>query len=327
MSPINFQRSLFLALVIAPTSTLGGVYKCLDQNQKIFYQDKPCQDLTSAGLSPALSKLAPKENRQHLLWKLVRGDRTLFLMASLSYGTADMYPLPESVMDVFTGAAVLVVAQELDAADAAAVASKGLFPDGPNLEKHVKPATWQKVVSIAKALNIPEDKLTAQKPWLAALTLTNAALKQAGYDDKFSVEKTFIKAAGTLKPIIDAGSLAEQTDFVDGLPGAEQEQILLNTIRALDRNNEDFRSLVEAWKNGDKNALDLAADPTPGALSRVEISLREKQQLRTEALASTIDEITADGRTYFIIVDAKRLAGEKGLIAILQGKGFKAAQI
>lgn len=318
---------LVLALVAVPVSATGGVYKCLDQNQKIFYQDKPCQELTSAGLSPALSKLAPKENRQHLLWKLVRGESTLFLMASLDYGTADMYPLPESVMDVFMGSDVLIVSQELDSADAATLGAKGNFSDGSTLEKRVKPATWQKVLDFAKKLNISEEKLAMQKPWMAALTLTHAALKQGGYDEKFSVDKTFTKAAGTLKPIVDLGSLDEYATFTDQLPAIEQEQILIRALHALDRNHDRFRALVEAWKSGDANSFELAAGLIPGPVSRAEADLREKYKVRTEALANAIIKMTGDGRTYFAVVDARRLAGENGLLRILQGKGFNAAQM
>lgn len=320
-------RALLMVLAITPDSVLAGVYKCLDQNKKTFYQDKPCQELTSTGLPPALAKLAPDENRQHLLWKLVQDNRTVFLMASLSYGTADMYPLPESVMDAFTGSSVLAIAGELDTADAAAVEAKGIYSDGSNLAKHIKPTTWQKVLDLAKALNISEEKLETQKPWFAALTLTNAALKQGGYDDKLSVDKTFTKAAGTQKPIVEMGSLDEQVMFLDELPDTEQEQVLLHALRELESNKEYFKSLIEAWKKGDSNASELLAYTASDSPSKAELSLLEKQQARSQALANTISEMAADGRTYFILVDIQHLLGGKGLIAALQGKGFKATQM
>lgn len=326
-----FRNALLLALITSPAVALGGVYKCLDQNNKTFYQDKPCRELTSTGLSPELSKLAPAENRHPPLWKLVQGDHVVFLMAGLNFGAADMYPLPESVMDAFTGSAVLMVERSLDIGNAAVadpiVQAKGTYSDGTTLENHVKPATWLKALNLGKTLNITEEKLGSQKPWLAALTLKNAALQQAGYDPNLSVDRTFAKAAETLKPIIDLGSPGEQAEFVDGLSGAEQEQILLQAIRESEADSEYFKSLAEAWKKGDGNALEFVARPDAGGLSKSEQSWLEKQQARTQAIARKISEMSADGRTYFIVVDAKSLFGEKGLIAALQSQGFTATQI
>lgn len=327
MSPTISHRALLLALAITPASTLAGVYKCLDQNNKVFYQDKPCQELTSAGLSPALSKLAPEENRQHLLWKLEQGERTVFVMASLGFGTADMYPLPESVMDAFASSAVLVVAAELDTADTAALEAKGIYSDGSTLEKHIKPATWQKVVSVAKELNIAEDKFGTLKPWLAALFLRHAKLKQAGYDEKLSVDKTFTKAAGTLKPIVGMGSIEEEITFLNELTDNEQEQLLLQALREAEGGADHFKSQADAWKKGDSNAVELLARATTNALAKSEKSLIEKQQAQTEAIANRVFEMSTDGRRYFVVVDTKHLGGGKGLIALLQNKGFKATQL
>ena len=307
----------------------GGVYKCLDQNNKTFYQDKPCRELTSTGLSPALSKLAPAENRHSPLWKLVQADQVVFLMAGLNYGVADMYPLPESVMDAFAGSAVLVIQRGLDVGNAAmadaAVQAKGAYSDGTALENHVKPATWTRVLELGKTLNIPEEKLASQKPWLVALTLKNAALRQAGFDLNLTVDRAFTKAAKTLKPIIDLGSPGEQAEFVDGLSDAEQEQILLEAVREID--TDYFKSLADAWKKGDGNTLEFASRLDSGALLKSEKSWLDKRQARNQAIANKIAEMAADGRSYFVVVDTESLFGAKGIIATLQKQGFTATQM
>jgi uncharacterized protein YbaP (TraB family) len=320
-----------LSLVLVPAMAFPGVYKCLDQKNKVFYQDKPCKELTSAGLSPALAKLAPEENRQNLLWKLTTGERTIYLLGSLTYGTADMYPLPESVMDVFSGSNVLVIANELDVGDSAAkspaATAKGRYADGSTLQNHVKPITWEKTLELAKSLNITEEALAGQKPWMAALSLKNAALKEAGYDEKLSVDKTFVKAAETQKPIIEIDTLENQVTLYDGMPDAEQERLLLRALQEADGKNSYFKSLIEAWKKGDSNAIELALSQISDGLPKSDKALDKLASDRNKAFADKIFEMTADGRIYFIIVDAKHLVGDKGILALLQGKGFRLSQL
>lgn len=324
-------RIILFSLAITPATALSGVYKCLDQNNKVFYQDKPCKELTSAGLPPALARLAPAASRQHLLWKAVSGDQSFYLLASLPYGTADMYPLPESVMDAFTGSNVLVIANEFDVGEAAskspAATAKGHYADGSTLQTHVKPATWEKALELAKTLNIKEDALSSQKPWMAALSLKSAALKQAGLDEKLSVDKTFVSAASTLKPIVEIDSLDQQVKFYDELPDAEQEQVLLRALTEADPKNDHFKSLAESWKKGDSNALETRLIRAPDSLPKADRLLEQKANDRNAALADKIAEMAADRKVYFFVVDAKHLLGSQGIIERLRGKGFSFSQI
>lgn len=328
----TIPRLLLISLSLLPALGQAGVYKCLDANNKVFYQDKPCKELTSAGLPPALAKLAPAETRPMLLWKLTQPNHTLYLMGSLNYGTADMYPLPESVMDAFAESKALVVAKELDAGTDPAssggfLMAKGSYTDGSSLQNHVKPVTWQKTVELARTFNLSEESLHSLRPWMAALKLKNAALKQAGLDEKLSVDKTFVKAGETLKPIMELNPVDEQVKHYDSLTDAEQEQLLIRALSEADNKNGYFRSMVDLWKKGDADALAYSLNHTAEALSKSEKLLQDKNQAQTEAMADKMAEMTADGRTYFMIVDVKRLVGEKGIIALLKAKGFKASQL
>jgi uncharacterized protein YbaP (TraB family) len=324
-------RIFWLCMAFAPGLLLAGVHKCLDGNGKIVYQDKPCQDLTATGLSPALSRLNPEENRPHLLWKLTAEGKSLYLLGALGYGTADMYPLPEAIMDAFAGSNVLVVAAELDAgdevADQSSITAKGGYTGETGLQDHVKPNTWRRALQLAQSLGIKEEALNAQRPWLAALTLKSAAIKQAGYDEKLSVGNTFVKAAETLKPIVELDPLTEQLKRFDDMADADQEPLLLEALHEADNKNEYFKSLAEAWKKGDPDSVVLTVRRAVDSLPPSQKPSEQWLNSRNEGIANKIDEMAADGRTYFLVVDEKRLVGEKGILAMLQAKGFKAAQL
>lgn len=326
------SRALLSALVLAlaPGTPWAGVHKCLDQNNKVFYQDKPCQEKTSAGLSPALSRLNPGENRPQLLWQLGSGKKSLYLLGGLGFGTADMYPLPEKLMDAFAGANVLVIVDDLDTAGEAAaqpaLIAKGEYKDGTGLEDHVKPGTWRKALELAKSLDIAEDTLNAQRPWLAALNLRGAALKRMGYDEQLATAKSFVKAAETLKPIVEFDPQAEQAKRFDGMADAEQEAFLLEALHEADARNEYFKALDEAWRKGDPESVEFTVRRALVAVPASQKSSEQWLKSRNEALARSLDEMAADGRTYFVVVDARRVVGEAGLLAALEAKGFRATR-
>lgn len=323
--------SVLMYLTILPTTAFPGVYKCLDTNGKVFYQDKPCRELTSTGLSPALSKLAPQNQERRLLWKVSSGEKAFYIMGALSYGTADMYPPPESVMDIFSSTSALVIVNQLDAGEPIlsnpVAVSKGQYAGDTTLEAHIKPAVWERVLTLAKELEVPEEILAAQKPWVAAFTLKNAAIKKANLDEKMSVDKMFVKAVNTQKPIIEIDSVTKQAEMYNAMSDAEQEQILVRALHEADPKNAYFEALVDAWKNGDVNGIENAQRTLSEGLSKTGMSVEGKIGQQNTSLVTKLSEMIEDGRTYFVVVNVQRLTGEKGLIKQLQSKGFTLSQI
>jgi len=47
---------------------------------------------------------------------------------------------------------------------------------------------------------------------------------------------------------------------------------------------------------------------------------------RNIAMANKIDELLVDGRTYFVVVGAAHLAGEQGILKLLETKSYKISQ-
>ena len=319
---------VFLLLVFE--STEAGVYKCTDANSRVFYQDKACQELTAAKLSTQLSQLGAKGDNHYFLWKATAGKGVVYLLGSLHFGTQDMYPLPEGIMDAFASANVLVVEANIHnqkkAEAAQRLVAKGVYADGSGLEDHLKPATWRKLSGIAKNLGVSEETLRPQKPWLAALTLTGQALSQAGFSEDFGVDQAFIKEAEGKKPVLEMESVDEQIKLFDGFSAQEQEQMLLQSLQDFARGPEIFKNIADAWKKGDADAIDMI---TRQSFEAGPVATKLFKTLFTDrniAMANKIDELLADGRTYFVVVGAAHLAGEQGILKLLETKSYKISQ-
>jgi uncharacterized protein YbaP (TraB family) len=323
-------HAALLSLAMTSPLALAGVYKCLDENNKIVYQDKACQELKSARVSPALSRLAPESNKALPLWKASADNKTLLLLGSLSYGSGDMFPLPEAIMDTFAGTNVLIIATELDngaGTTAASLTSQSNYADGSTLEDHVKPSTWRKVQEAVKKLGVKPETISAEKPWKAALTLKGAALKQAGFDLNLSVDRAVLDAAKTQKPVIQLDPAEDQVKSYDELAADQQEQLLLQALNEADGEQGYFKALADAWQAGDARSVELIVRRSLDSLPNPEALMKQWTEPRNQALVNKLDELAADGRTYFIVVDTRRLVGDNGVLDLLEKKGFTLSQI
>ncbi|MDD5033710.1 MAG: TraB/GumN family protein [Methylococcaceae bacterium] len=326
---IRFLWPVILA-VTAWSSAQAGLYKCTDAHHKIVYQDKPCQDMASAKLPGSLSRMAGREEERAFLWKAVSDKGVLYLLGSLHFGNPLMYPLPQYVMDSYTGANVLVVEVDINNTGAKEVAKllgdRGHYGDKSSLEDHIKPTTWAKTVAMAKKLEIDEDRLRSLKPWLAALTLSSKSLEQAGYTADQGVDQVFIRESQGKKPVMELESLEEQVKLFDEFSEQEQEQMLLQTLQDLSRGQDLYNNIADAWKSGDAEAMDLITrqgyDSGPVGSKLFKAFFAD----RNERMVNRLYELAADGRTYFVVVGAGHLPGEQGMLKLLEEKGYKISQ-
>jgi uncharacterized protein YbaP (TraB family) len=332
MFPFMIRTHLLVSvLAFLPGPVFADVYKCLDQKNKVFYQDRPCQELTSARLPSGLSQLASNDNKPHFLWKATSAAGTVYLVGALPYGASDMYPLSETITDALSGSDVLVVGADVHALPQTELlpiaANRGAYSDNSSLKDHIKAATWERVLKLSKTLGIAEETILVQKPWMASLSLMNLATKQAGYTQELSVDKGFVKDAQMRKPVLQLDSVDEQAKILDGLSEIEQEQILLQSLNEIERGDDYFKAMVEAWTSGDSLTVELITrrsfDTLPAAQKLFKLLFTD----RNTAMAEKIGELAADGRTYFVVLEAGHLVGEYGLLNLLQSKGFKVSQL
>jgi uncharacterized protein YbaP (TraB family) len=323
--------SLICAVLIESSAAQAAVYKCLDAKQNVVYRDKPCQDLTSVKLPPALSQMASEEEHLHMLWKARKESGGIFLLGALNYGSRDMYPLPDAIMDAFSESQVLVMMINLNSQALATIKSnlqsKGTYTDESVLKDHIKPITLNRLLDLVKTFNIPEETVLSQKPWMAALTLRDYAAKQVGFNEEFDINKTFTQAAGTLKPIIKVDFSEEQIKSYEQATENEQEQMLLMALDEAEDQTERFKSLEKAWQQGDLEEMRVLFRGGVNLYSEVQKVLNSYAERQNEAIVKKIEELVADGRTYFVIVDVRTLVGDQNLRELLEAKGFQLSQL
>jgi uncharacterized protein YbaP (TraB family) len=164
--------------------------------------------------------------------------------------------------------------------------------------------------------------LDMMRPWLAALTLTVAPLTQAGLDPAAGVDKQLraaMEKAG--KPVRALETAEEQIRFLADMPQAMQLALLRSTLRDTDRASVELKALIDAWKDGDDQAIarlenDLMRREEPALYQRLLVE-------RNEAWARRIAGMLQQPGTVFIAVGAAHLAGEDSVQAQLARDGIE----
>ncbi|MFQ5487803.1 MAG: TraB/GumN family protein [Gammaproteobacteria bacterium] len=325
MKPRILLIVCLLALLAGPAPA-ATVYRCIDGKGHVSFQQLPCNGLAVS------SPPATADAGHHMLWRLDGGSTTVYLLGSIHFGNADMYPLPAVISDAYAVADALVVEVNMAALDptetAALISELGTYRDGGNLKEMLDAATWDRLEQVAHRLGIPSRILALQKPWFAAMTLAVVALQKSGYDERWGIDKHFMEqAAGSGKPILELETLMEQLGMMDRLSPRVQQAMLLQSLHEVERSGDYFGAMVAAWQQGDVAALEqLVAEgfsESPAGRRMYEVFLTQ----RNSRMADKIEALLGERRTYFVVVGAAHLVGQEGLVHLLQARGHRLSQL
>lgn len=264
------------------------------------------------------------------LWKLGDADTTIYL-----FGTVHVLP-PELVwrqppVDKALGESRAIYFEtDLDPnpVDLLPIIQElGMYPAGDKLSNHLKPDERTALEAAAAELQTPMALLEQMRPWLAAVTLSERMITNAGYDVNSGVERKLApdaKAGG--KEIRKLETVQEQLLVFADLPQEVQIRFLMDGVKEIDEESTILDDMVQAWAIGDVQKLDeimiqedLAENPEVYAALLVN---------RNANWVKKIDELVkAETGTFFIAVGAAHLTGKDSVIAKLAPLGYTPERI
>ena len=342
------RKGLLCTLFVAATfayalNAHASVYKCLDNNGSVVFQDRACSgDLfpatrsTAGGIAttPAASSQPTPESDQPgsaFFWHAQSTTGTVYLLGSVHFGREDMYPLPETVMKAFDNASTLIVEADVTALDpmqaGALLAGKAMYTNGDTLQSELDADTWERLTQVGTKLGLPPQLLNMQKPWMASMTLMALAVKQLGYSETLGIDMYFLNRARGKKQIVELEGLAWQTDLMASLSTTEQMLLLTDAIRMAEEGNIYFDRMITAWKQGNTAQLTALMEESFGN-SPAAATLNKKMLTdRNAAMAAKIHNLASGGATLFVVVGAAHMIGDDGLVTHLRRQGYTVDQL
>jgi len=161
---------------------------------------------------------------------------------------------------------------------------------------------------------------------MLALTLSSLEIMKLSYDPKFGVDWHFLSKAGQGKKVLELEGLEYQINLLSGLSPEEQESFLLLALKDLKNAGEEADSLVKAWAAGDAQKVEEILMKKLKDDSRLLPFYEKFLYRRNRDMVSKIEVYLKTNGTYFVVVGAGHLVGEKGILEMLKAKGFKVRQ-
>ncbi len=263
------------------------------------------------------------------LWRVRAGKPTVYLLGSIHFLKKENYPLNRKIEKAFEESDTLLVEANINEqgkTDMLMILEKALYPENDTLKAHISPETYKLIQDEAGRKGIPLEMIDKQRPWFLALTFTGIELLKSGFDPRYGVDSYFLSKAGKQKRVVELESVDYQIKLLSSFSDSEQELFLLYTLKDLNRAGQEADKLVVAWASGD----------TKGMESMIMKYFREDKRLlpiyeklfdeRNKKMASDIEFYLKTKGTYFVVVGAGHLIGEKGIVQLLKEKGYQVEQ-
>jgi uncharacterized protein YbaP (TraB family) len=270
------------------------------------------------------------QDQKNFLWKVQSEGNTVYVLGSLHMLRQEDYPLHKNIEDAFSKSDVLAVEANINDVtnlDLQTLMEKAFYPENETLEDHVSQETYEIIKKETERLGLPLMFVDRQKPWFLALSLTSMELLKLGFNPIYGIDMHFMNKASGKKEIVELESLEYQIDLLSNFSDDDQESFLLYTLRDLHVFEQELQSMITAWKRGDPEALEsIMKKSTAGDIDMSTVYEKLINE-RNRNMVGKIEGYLEEDETYFVIVGAGHLVGEKGIIEILRDKGYTVKQM
>jgi len=265
-------------------------------------------------------------NDRALFWQVQSEHAKVYLLGSIHYADESFYPLRREIEKAFYSSDHLVVEINIDAEKAQRyrelVQQKGSYQGKATIRGDLSEETYRQLQYRLRRLGMPLDVVHKQKPGILVLTLTAVQVMKMGFMPELGIDAYFLRrAVESKKNIIELETVDEQMDIFLNI--TDGDLLLRETLHSLDEAEMLMMDMTYCWKRGDEACLEkiLFED----AVTRYPSFLRIYDSLffkRNENMANAIKGFLDRKGTYFVVIGAGHLIGDKGIPNLLRKAGF-----
>lgn len=283
-----------------------------------------------AAIGPwAYTQDALAQNEKSFIWRVEAEGSTVYILGSIHFLKKENYPLHPKIEKAFDEADTLVVEANINdesKINPAMIMERAFYPENDSLQSHVSKETYERIREEAGVLGIPPEQMNRCRPWFLAITISSLEFMKWGYDPRYGIDYYFLTKAANLKRVLELESLDYQVKLLSSLSDAEQELFLLYTLRDLKIAGEEFNQLFKTWAAGDSQGMESILMKYTKEDGRLASAYEKLVYERNRNMAEKIEAYLKTKGTYFVVIGAAHLVGEKGIVEILRGKGYRVVQ-
>ncbi|GIP15839.1 hypothetical protein J40TS1_14810 [Paenibacillus montaniterrae] len=288
------------------------------------------------------SMLEPEEEHtppEGFLWKVTKGEQTVYMLGSIHVGTYKMYPLRDEINKAYEASDIVVTEVDItkDPTEEEMKELEKLFTyqDGTTIKDHLSAEAYKALMELAKKLEIEGEDLEefqTYQVWFIN-TMLSSGFDEGDADSVYGVDMHFLLQADEDElPIGELESFLQQYEMLAGFSPELQEQLLLETVMQYEYAFEGYEvgagtdTLIDIWTTGDLEGLTEIAQSMKIASPEYYNALLTK---RNAGMTDKIEQYLNDTqyKTYFVIAGALHFAGEDSIVAMLEKRGYKVERL
>jgi len=269
------------------------------------------------------------QNEKSFIWRIGADGSTVNILGSIHFLKKENYPLPPKIEKAFDESDTLAVEANINdesKINPAMIMERAFYPESDTLQSHVSKETYEQIHKEAGRLGIPPEQIDRCRPWFLAVTISSLEFMKLGYDPRLGIDYYFLAKAANLKRVLELESLDYQIELLSGLSDMEQELFLLYTLKDLKIAGQEFDRLFKAWVSGDSQGMEAIMMKHAKGDKRLSNAYEKLVYERNRKMAEKIEGYLKTKGTYFVVIGAAHLVGEKGIIDLLRGKGYRVVQ-
>ena len=286
------------------------------------------------------AKGADKKKQQQkagnsFLWKVTSadGEHTAYMLGSIHVARPDFYPLAPEIEKAFEESKVLAVEVDTTKVDQAALQgvmlAKGMYQDGSSLADNVGAETLKAFRAYCQKSGLPAEALEKFRPWAVAITIAMMEMQKLGFQPTLGIDHHFItKAHEAKKTVVELETAEAQIGLLSGFGKELEDKFLLQTLVGLDELDDLLTKGAAAWKAGDTKTLkeELMDKPLREAPETKPVMVKLFDE-RNEKMAEKVEGFLKGDDLHFVVVGAGHMLGDKGLVKLLEDKGYTVEQV
>lgn len=265
------------------------------------------------------------------LWEIIPpSGQSSYLLGSVHMMKQSHYPLKPVIEEAFEKTKVLAVEIDLTGPNMMAVAMKLInessYKGKETLKDNISNSTFKLVEKKLAQQGTSYEAFKKSKPWMLAITILQSELAKLGFFAQYGIDMHFLGKAAGKKEVVELEGAEFQLKLFLGMNRSEQEQFLLTTIKEAEQFQKEFKQIIDAWLNGDADSMYSLLveyskkDPSSATM------MKKMLDDRNVGMTEKIVKLLSSGKPVFVVVGAAHMIGPKGIVKMLQDRGYKVVQ-
>ena len=266
---------------------------------------------------------------QSSVWKVTRGNSTLYLGGTCHVLRNSDLPLPAEFDQAFAASATVYFETDISRLQSGEmqqiILAEGMFTDGKTLASVLTPAAWKSAQAYCAKSGLPIEQFGAMKPWLFTLMMALLEVQKLGVTAEGVDLRYFKQATAAHKQTGELEPFEQHLAFLTHLGAGHESEMITQSIADLKELPAILNDLLRSWKSGDVAKLDelMLRDMRtkfPAIYQELIVKRNDAWLPKIEALMKTPD-------VEFVLAGVGHMAGQDGLLTRLRAKGYTVTQI